>query len=74
VKDDKEFGKPYSNSKKNEIGIFSKTFGDGELKLKVTSRGSVTVMEEVRPDSVIEIVQKELKPFMHTAPRRRYRK
>lgn len=69
MKDDKDFGKAYTNSKKNEIGIFAKSFGKDDLKMKITSRGSVTFMDEIRPDLVMKIIQKELLPFMSPIPK-----
>lgn len=67
MKDDKDFGKPYANSNKNEIGIFTKV-GSNKLKVKVTNRGSVTIMEEVRADLMIQYLQDELLPFMDPQP------
>lgn len=69
MKDDKDFGAPYSRSKKNDIGFFTNFFGGANVKVNVTKRGSVTVMREVGTELFINYLQKELVRYMIPPPR-----
>jgi len=69
MKDDKDFGTPYSESKKNDIGIFTNFFGGGKVKINVTKRGSVTIMRDVGTELFVSYLQKELVRYMIPSPR-----